>query len=113
MTDTPWWDSQDIWRKLAIWVTAFMAVVLIFLTFDTVKQITAGSERVPAYSVINQRIYYRQDRERGYQVPVIGDEAPLFGEALSEEDAQALVSRGKLTVPVSYTHLTLPTILRV
>ena len=35
MADTPWWASEHVWRKWAIWVTAFMAVVLIFLTFDT------------------------------------------------------------------------------
>ena len=98
MTDTPWWASEDLWRKLAIWVTAFMLVVLIFLTFDTVAKITAGTDRVPDYSVINHRIYYRFNAERGFEVPVIGDEAPLFGELLSDEEAEALVTRGKLTV---------------
>jgi nitric oxide reductase subunit C len=83
---------------MAIWITAFMLVVLIFLTFDTVAKITAGSERVPEYGVINHRIYYRYSSERGYQVPVIGDEAPLFGQALSESEAEALVAHGKLTV---------------
>ncbi|NNK33273.1 MAG: c-type cytochrome, partial [Xanthomonadales bacterium] len=98
MTDTPWWASEDLWRKFAIWITAFMLVVLMILTFDTVAKITAGSERVPDYSVINHRIYYRFDADRGYEVPVIGDVAPLFGQVLSEEDASALVTRGKLTV---------------
>jgi nitric oxide reductase subunit C len=74
-----------------------MLVVLIALTIDTLPQITAGSARVPGYEVINQRIYYRWSRERGMQVPVIGDPAPLFGTALSPADAEALVSRGKLT----------------
>jgi len=94
----PWWSSESLWRKIAIWITAVMAVILIFLTFDTVARITAGGARVPGYSVINQRIYYREDLDRGYQVPVIGDEAPLFGEPLDEEEAQALVDLGKLTV---------------
>ncbi len=98
MSTSPWWSSQEYWRKAAIYVTAFMLVVLIILTFDSVKTITAGSERVPAYSVINNRIYYRLDKERGFQAPVIGDPAPLFGETLSEDDAKALVSLGKLTV---------------
>jgi nitric oxide reductase subunit C len=75
-----------------------MLVVLIFLTFDTVAKITAGTDRVPDYSVINHRIYYRFNAERGFEVPVIGDEAPLFGELLSDEEAEALVTRGKLTV---------------
>lgn len=98
MNEIPWWSSESLWRKMAIWVTAFMAVVLIFLTFDTVRQITAGSERVPAYSVINNRVFYELDDDRGYQVPKIGAPAPLFGKALSEQEAEALVTLGKLTV---------------
>jgi nitric oxide reductase subunit C len=98
MSNVPRWASEDFWRKIAIWVTGFMIIVLIFLTFDTVAKITAGSERVPAYSVINKRIYYRFDAERTRQNPVIGDDAPLFGKMLSEEEAEAMVSKGKLTV---------------
>ncbi len=98
MSSTPWWADQDVWRKTAIWVTSLMLVALIMLTFDTVKQITAGSERVPAYSVINHRIYYRVDTERNLPAPVIGAEAPLFGVVLSEPEAAALVDKGKLTV---------------
>jgi nitric oxide reductase subunit C len=82
---------------MAIWITAGSAVVLIFLTFDTVKQITAGGKRVPAYSAINHRIDYVFDEQRNHQVPVIGVEEPLFGKLLSEEEAMAMVSKGKLT----------------
>lgn len=98
MSDIPYWAEEDFWRKVAIWVTAGMFVILIVLTFDSVAVITAGSERVPDYSVINQRIYYRHDRERGFQVPVVGDEAPLFGNVMSSEEAAAIVNHGKLTV---------------
>lgn len=98
MNETPWWSSESLWRKMAIWVTAFMVVVLIFLTFDTVRKITAGSDRVPGYSVINHKIFYEFDNERGFQAPRIGGPAPLFGQMLSDEDAEALVTRGKLTV---------------
>ncbi len=98
MSTTLWWASEEFWRKTAVWVTAFMAVVLIFLTFDSVKKITAGSQRVPAYTVINQRIYYRWNAERGMQEPVIGDEAPLFGQKLDADAAWALVDKGKLTI---------------
>ena len=98
MNQVPWWSSEELWRKTAIWVTAFMAVVLILLTFDTVRQITAGSERVPAYSVINQKIFYEYDDSRGYQVPRIGEPAALFGETLDDASAEALVTLGKLTV---------------
>jgi nitric oxide reductase subunit C len=98
METIPWWGRESLWKKAAIWVTALMLAVLIFLTFDTVAQITAGSARVPAYSAINQRIYYRLDHERGYQVPVLGASAPLFRTALTEQEAEALVTLGKLTV---------------
>lgn len=99
MTDkTVWWAGEDFWRKTTIWVTTVMFAILIVLSFDTVKQITAGSERVPDYSVINNKIFYKFNQERGFQVPVIGDEAPLFGVKLSSEDAKALVNKGKMTV---------------
>ena len=96
-TQELWWASESFWRKTAIWVTAGSFVVLIFLTFDTVKQITAGGKRVPAYSVINNRISYEFDEKRNFQVPVIGAEEPLFGKKLTEEEAEAMVSHGKLT----------------
>lgn len=98
MAKSFWWADEDLWRKCAIWVTALMAVVLISLTMHSVAVITAGSERVPAYSAINHRIFYRMDPERRRQVPVIGPEAPLFGRKLTEAEAEALVTRGKLTV---------------
>jgi nitric oxide reductase subunit C len=97
MSQVPWWSSESFWRKTAIWVTAGSFVVLIFLTFDTLAQISAGSKRVPPYSVINNRIDYVFDKQRNFQVPVIGVEEPLFGKKLSEQEAEALVSKGKLT----------------
>jgi nitric oxide reductase subunit C len=97
MTEIPWWAREDFWRKTAIWVTAGMAVVLIALTFDSVPAITAGSSRVPGYDVINHRIFYRWSAERRMQVPVIGGEAPLFGTRVTAEEAEELVSKGKLT----------------
>jgi nitric oxide reductase subunit C len=98
MNDIPWWSSESFWRKTAIWVTAGMVVALMFLTFDTVRQITAGGDRVPAYSVINQKVYYEYDDQRGYQVPRIGEPAALFGNPLDEANAENLVTLGKLTV---------------
>lgn len=98
MNGTPWWAREGLWRKFAIFITGFMAVILILLTYDTLAKISAGSDRVPAYSVINHRIYYRFDKSRNFQVPVIGDEAPLFGKKLTGKEAEALVSKGKLTV---------------
>lgn len=98
MNETNWWSSESFWRKTAIFVTAGMMVVLIGLTFDTINAITEGNGAVPNYDVINYRIDYKFDEERDFQVPVIGGADPLFGEMLSEEAAQQLVSHGKLTV---------------
>ena len=97
-TGAPWWAAEDFWRKCAIFVTAFMALILILLTFHSLAAIQTGAGRVPAYSVVNHRIDYRMDAERGYQVPAIGDEAPLFGRKLTEAEARELVDLGKLTV---------------
>jgi nitric oxide reductase subunit C len=97
MSQPQWWASESFWRKTAIWVTAGSFVVLMFLTLDSLSAISAGSKRVPAYSVINHRISYVFDEKRNAQVPVIGIEEPLFGKKLSEEEAAALVSHGKLT----------------
>ena len=97
MSQVLWWASETFWRKTAIWVTAGSFVVLIVLTFDSMSQITAGTKRVPAYSVVNNRISYVFDEKRNFQVPVIGPEEPLFGRKLSEKEAEALVSHGKLT----------------
>ncbi|MCY4129271.1 MAG: cytochrome c [Gammaproteobacteria bacterium] len=98
--ESQWWVSESFWRKCAIFVTAGMALVLVFLTFHTLYAIGAGSDagRVPAYSVINYRIDYVPSEERGHLVPEIGPMVPLFGEVMSEEDAKALVNHGKLTV---------------
>ena len=65
---------------------------------DTLPKISAGSKRVPSYSVINHRIDYKFDANRNFQVPVIGQKEPLFGKEFTEEEAQALVSHGKITV---------------
>jgi nitric oxide reductase subunit C len=98
MSQEQWWASGSFWRKTAIWVTAGSFVVLIFLTMDSLSQISAGSKRVPAYSVINQRVGYAFDAKRNFQVPVIGVEEPLFGKKLTEQEAEDLVTHGKLTV---------------
>lgn len=98
MASVSWWSSEDFWRKIAIWVTAIMFVALIILTFDSVSQIRTGTDRVPAYSVINQRIFYEFDNTQNHMVPVIGDKAPLFGKILNDEQAEQMVTKGKLTI---------------
>lgn len=98
MNDHPWWARESMWRKTAILVTATMFLVLIVLTLDSLRAISVGSERVPPFSIINHRIFYSWDSERKILAPRIGEEAPLFGEKLSEEQAEALVTKGKLTI---------------
>jgi len=75
-----------------------MFIILIGLTLDSLRAISVGSERVPAYSVINHKIFYKLDVDRQIMVPSIGDETPLFGTKLSESEAAALVRKGKLTI---------------
>ncbi len=94
----PAWASEALWKKIAIWVTAGSFVLLIFLTFDTLSQISAGGKRVPAYGVINQAIDYRYDDRLKRFTPVIGKEEPLFGQVLAEDEAEKLVALGKKTV---------------
>jgi len=98
MNIQPWWSSEVFWKKTAIWVTGLSSIALILLTMDTLPKISAGSKRVPDYSVINHRIDYKFDDSRNFQVPVIGQKEPLFGIELSASKAQALVSHGKITI---------------
>jgi nitric oxide reductase subunit C len=98
MEQALWWTSPSFWRKTAVWVTGFSFVVLIFLTFDTMKYIRAGGKKVPDYTVINQRIDYEFNADKHRYEPVIGGDEPLFGKKLSEAEAKALVTEGKLNV---------------
>lgn len=93
----PLWASEAFWKKTAIWVTAGSFVILIVLTFDSLAKITAGGARVPAYSVINKDISYRFDKQRQRYQPVISGDAPLFGQMLSEAEAERWVTLGKKT----------------
>jgi len=95
---SPRWARESFWKKTAIWVTAASFLLLIVLTLDTMSQIAAGGKRVPAYSVINQSIDYRLDTQSQRYLPVVGGSAPLFGQALSEADAEQLVTLGKKTI---------------
>ena len=98
MSNQPWWASETVWRKSAIFITAGMFIILIVLTLDSMRAISVGSERVPPYSVINKKIFYSYDAERQILVPKIGEDAPLFGQPLTEQEAAALVRKGKLTI---------------
>jgi len=97
MSETPKWASESFWKKVAVWVTAGSFLILVILTFDTLKQTSAGGERVPAYSVINKKIDYQFDKELNKFMPVIGGQELLFGKEFSEEEAEQLVTLGKKT----------------
>lgn len=98
MAQEIWWASPSFWRKSAIWVTGLSFIILIFLTFDTMAYIKAGGKKVPNFAVINKQIDYRYDDAKGHYMPVIGKDEPLFGKMMSEDEAEAMVSKGKLNV---------------
>lgn len=100
------WTSIPFWRRSAGWVTGFAAILLIWLTFDTLGQISMGTDadlngkitkRVPAPTVINYNIDYQMSTKRGHEVPVIGEKEPFFGKEWSVTEAEDLLHLGKLT----------------
>jgi len=100
------WTSIPFWRRSAAWVTGFASILLIWLTFDTLGQISMGTDadlkngvtkRVPGPTVINYHIDYKMSAKRGHEVPVIGEKEPFFGKEWSEKEAAELLHLGKLT----------------
>ena len=100
------WSSISFWRQSAAWVTGFAAVLLVWLSFDSVGQITMGTDadiqkgvtkRVPAPTVINHKIGYKMSAKRGHEVPTIGEKELFFGKEWSPKEAAALLHLGKLT----------------
>jgi len=91
-------DDPAFWRAGAISTVAVMVGVLIMLTVDSLAVISPGGAHVPPYTVINQHIDYKFDAKRGYDVPVIAGSEPLFGRAVDESAAEALIDKGKLVI---------------
>ncbi len=91
-------NHPAFWRAGAISSTAVMAVVLIFLTIDSLSAIQAGGRNVPDYSVINKAIGYQFDAKRAASVPIIGGEELLFGRKYSAAEADRLMDHGKLAI---------------
>jgi len=104
------WTSIPFWRRSAAWVTGFASILLIWLTFDTLGQISMGTDddlkegmktgvhkRVPAPTVINHNIGYKMSAKRGHEVPIIGAKEPFFGKEWSPQEAEDLLHLGKLT----------------
>ena len=104
------WTDNRFWARSAAWVTGFASVLLIWLTFDTLAQISMGNDedlqngiakRVPGPTVINYKITYEMSEKRGHEVPVIGGKEKFFGrDDYSEEEAGALLHLGKLASQV-------------
>jgi nitric oxide reductase subunit C len=92
--------TQDpaFWRAGAISSTLVMFTVLIILTIDTLAAISPGGSHVPRYDVINRKISYQYDSDRGEAVPVIGGEQLLFGRKYTEAEAHALIEKGKMVI---------------
>jgi len=100
------WTDNQFWVRSAAWVTGFASVLLIWLTFDTLAQISMGTDedlkngiakRVPGPTVINYKITYEMSDKRGHEVPVIGAKEKFFGrDDYTEEEAGALLELGKL-----------------
>ena len=99
------WTDNRFWQRSAAWVTGFASILLLWLTFDSVNQISMGTDedlknkvikRVPAPTVINYKITYEMSDKRGHEVPVIGEKENFFGKEWSVEDAAALLRLGKL-----------------
>ena len=86
------------WRAGAIAATIFMSMVLAALTIDTIRQITPGSPRVPAYDVINNSVAYQYDPARAEYAPKIGAEELIFGHKYSAQEAAELIGKGKLVI---------------
>ncbi len=104
------WTDNRFWMRSAAWVTGFSAVLLIWLTFDTLAQIQMGDDndlkndiakRVPGPTVINYNIKYEFNEKRGHEVPIIGEKEKFFGkDDYSEEEAGELLHIGKLASQV-------------
>ena len=100
------WSDNRFWQRSAAWITGFASILLIWLTFDTIPQITLGTDadlkngvtkRVPGPTVINYKITYEMSAKRMHEVPVIGEKEKFFGrDDWSEEEAAELLHLGKL-----------------
>jgi nitric oxide reductase subunit C len=90
------WLDPRFWRNAAVVSSTVMGAVLVYLTFDSINAIRAGSARVPGYAAINRDISLRFDAAERRDVPVLGRATGFFGAVASDAEAAALVDRGKL-----------------
>jgi len=92
------WLEPHFWRVVAVISSSVMTITLIILTFDSLKQISLGSQRVPPPEVINKEIGYVYQEERKTMVPLLGKEVGLFGKLWTKEEAKELIKKGKLVI---------------
>ena len=91
-------EDPAFWRAGAISSTLVMLIVLAFLTLDSLDTIRPGGANVPHYTVINKQITYAFDQDANRYRPVIGADQALFGRSYSPEEAEKLMSLGKLVI---------------
>lgn len=91
-------ENPRFWRAGAVSTTLVMMVVLAFLSIDSMAYIRVGGTNVPRYDVINHEIGYEFDWSRHEDVPVIGDDQPLFGRPVTEPEAAELIREGKFVI---------------
>ncbi len=91
-------EDPKFWRAGAISIVVVMLVVLAMLTIDSLVAIDPGGSHVPAYTVINQKVGYKFDADRGIDMPTIGGKEQLFGREYGEREATDLIGKGKLVI---------------
>jgi len=92
------WLDPVFWKRFAIIGSLVMFIFLWLLTFDTLRQTAVGTDRVPDPTVINKKIGYEFDSEKGYFKPVILGDEPIFGKVFSRQEAEELLVKGKLVI---------------
>jgi len=92
------WLEPSFWKVAATITSSVMVIALILLSVDTVRKVSVGSKRVPHPSVINKEIGYVYNAERMAMEPVFGKEVGLFGKVWSPEEAEKLITKGKLVI---------------
>ncbi len=94
------WLDPVFWKRFAIVGSLVMFTFLWILTFDTLSKTRIGTDRVPSPDVINYKITYEYDPQKGYYMPVIHKDKkePLFGKEVSPQEAMELIIKGKLVI---------------
>lgn len=100
-------SSNRFWQRSALWTTSISLLLFIWLTFDSISQISMGTKadveneitkRVPSATAINYKINYEMDERRAHNIPIIKAKEKFFGrDDYSEKEANELVNLGKLT----------------